>query len=354
MAKPAHKIKFEKEINQMRSAGIVGTGLYVPEEVRTNEWFEDLDLLSFDEIFDEAGVEERRVCAKGENASDMEAKALLSAVENAGISIDDIELILDGPTFQDQPIPGNAAALQYKSGAKNAAAINVETACTSLISQISVAWGMIASGLYDTVACVVSTSWTNIADYTEKNCMFMGDGAAAIIMQPVSKGKGILSVHLETDGSCYGALGCNLRLPSRYIRDYKAASYVEQSRERLYFYIDRGHAGLEEIKRSGPITTPNAAKKALAKAGYTEKNIDFLISHNPTKILTEAWRKALNIEPEKTHLTIEKYGNMSAASIGANLHEASVSGRIKDGDLVVMCAPGAGYHYAAAVLRWGK
>ncbi|MEW6739194.1 MAG: 3-oxoacyl-ACP synthase III family protein [Nitrospirota bacterium] len=339
---------------EMRNAGIVGTGLYLPEDVRTNEWFKQFDLLPVDELFDNEGVTKRRVCAKGEKASGMETKALLSAVENAGINIEDVELILDGPNLRDQPQPGNAALVQYKSGAKNAAAINVESACTSLLSQITIAWALIKSGMYNTIACIGSTNWTITADYTEKNCMLLGDGAAALIMQPVSEGKGILSAHLETDGSCYSAIGRNLRLPRALIENYTAGNYLEGPREKVYFYIDRGDSGIGEIRRSGPIRTPEVAKKALAKAGYTEKDIDFLITHNPTSILVNLWQKALNVPPEKAHITFEKYGNMSAASIGANLHEAVTMGKIKDSDLVVMCGPGAGFHHSAVVMRWGR
>lgn len=339
---------------EMRAAGIVGTGLYVPEEIRTNAWFQQFELLPFDELFDNAGVMERRVCAKGEKSSDIETKALLKAVENAGIGIEDVELILDGPNLHDQPQPGNAALVQYKAGAKNAAAINVESACTSLLSQITIAWSLIRSGIYNTIACIGATNWTIAADYTEKNCMFVGDGAAALIMQPVSKGRGILSAHLETDGSCYSAVGRNFRLPRALIENYKAGSYLEGPREKIYLYIDRGDAGIEKIRRYGPTKIPEAAKNALAKAGYTEKDIDFLITHNPAPALVDAWQKALNVPLEKTHITFEKYGNMSAASIGANLHEAVTMGGIKDGDLVVMCGPGAGFHYSAVVMRWGR
>lgn len=339
---------------EMRAAGIVGTGLYVPEEVRTNEWFQQFELLPFDELFDDARVRERRVCAKGEKSSDIETKALLSAVENAGINIEDVELILDGPNLHDQPQPGNAALVQYKSGAKNAAAINVESACTSLLSQITIAWSLIRSGIYNTIACIGATNWTVTADYTEKNCMFMGDGAAALIMQPVSEGRGILSTHLETDGSCYSAVGRNFRLPRALIENYKPGNYLEGPRERVYLYIDRGDAGIGKIREHGPIKIPEAAQKALAKAGYIEKDIDFLITHNPAPALVDAWQKALNVPPEKAHITFEKYGNMSAASIGANLHEALKMGKIQDGDLVVMCGPGAGFHYSAVVMRWGK
>lgn len=338
----------------MRSAGIVGTGFYVPKEIRSNEWFEKFDLLPVDDVLDDAGVVERRICAKTENASDMETEALLAAVKNAGISIDDIELILDGPTLQDQPMPGNAARVQYKSGAKNAAAINVESACTSLISQLVIAQGLIASGTYKTIACIASANWTTVADYTEKNCMLLGDGAAALIMQPVSDGKGIISAYLETDGSCWGSIGCNVRLPRGSEGCDVSNVYLEEAREKIYFYVDRGDAGIGEIKKSGPIKTPEVAKKALNKAGYTEKDIDFLVCHNPTISLVNAWCQDLRLELEKTYTTIEKYGNMSGASIGANLHEAASEGKIKDGDLVVMCAPGAGYHYAAVVMRWGK
>ncbi|MBF0558184.1 MAG: ketoacyl-ACP synthase III [Nitrospirae bacterium] len=338
----------------MRAAGIVGTGLYLPEEVRKNEWFSKLDLLPFDEIFDNAGVVERRICASGEKSSDMETKALLEAVNNAGIGIRDIDLILDGPNLRDQPQPGNAALVQYKSGAVNAAAINVESACTSLLSQITVAWALIGSGMYQTIACIGATNWTVTADFTEKNCMFMGDGAAAVILQPVSEGRGILSTHLETDGSCWNAVGRNLRLPRSLLTNYTPGNYLEGPREKVYFYIDRGDSGIGEIKRSGPVKTPEVARKALSKAGYTERDIDFLITHNPTMALAEAWRTALDIPPEKSHITLEKYGNMSAATIGANLHEAVVMGKIKDDDLVVMCGPGAGFHYASVVMRWGR
>ncbi|QTA87193.1 3-oxoacyl-ACP synthase III family protein [Desulfonema magnum] len=337
----------------MRSAGIVGTGLYVPEEIRSNEWFKQFNLLSLNKIFDEAGVMERRICAKGEKSSDMEAKALLAAVENAGIGVKDIDLILDGPNIHDQASPGNAALLQYKSGASNAVAINVDTACISLISQLEIAWSLIAMGRYDTVACVVATMQTKTADYTDKSCMLLGDGAVAVIVQPVSEGKGILSVHLETEGRYFGGVGIDLRLPRSLMRNYRA-SYLESSNEKLYYFFDHGEQGLKEITKSGPVRPPEAAKKALAKAGYTEKDIDFLITHQPSKILTEAWHKSLRIPVEKTHDTIEKYGNMGPASMGSCLHEAVVSGKIKEGDLVVMFGPGAGFHYGGAVLRWGK
>lgn len=338
----------------MKAVGIVGTGLYVPEEIRTNDWFRRFDMLPVDTIFDEAGVKERRISAENELPSDMEAKALIAAVENAGISIEDVEMILDGPSIHDQIMPGNAATLQYKSGAINAASMNVETACTSLISQMMVAQGMIATGMYHTVACVVSSNWTKVADYSEKSCTFMGDGAAAIIMQPVSEGKGVLSIQLETQGQHAKGVGINARLPRSSIEHYEHPDYFNPSREKLYFYIDRGLSGLEEIKRLGPTQTPDTAKRALEKINYSTKDIDFLITANPSKLLTEQWRKALDVPLEKTHITIEKFGNMSATTIAANLHEAVTSNKIKDNDVVVICSPAAGFHYAAAVLRWGK
>lgn len=339
---------------EIRSVGIVGTGLYVPEEVRTNEWFEQFNLLSLNKIFDHAGVMERRICAKGEMSSDMETKALLSAVNNAGIDIKDIDLILDGPNIHDQASPGNAALLQYKSGATNAIAINVDAACVSLISQLDIAWALIATGRYNTVACVVATMQTKTADYTDKSCMLLGDGAAAVIVQAVTQGKGILSTHLETDGRYFKAVGIDLRLPRALMRKYEGSSYLETPSERLYYFFDHGELGLKEITRSGPIRTPEVALKALAKVGYTEKDIDFLITHQPSKILTEAWRETLGVPVEKTYDTIEKYGNMGPASIGSCLHEAVVSGKIKDGDLVLLAGPGAGFHFNAAVIRWGK
>ncbi len=341
-------------MTKLRSAGITGIGLYLPEKIRTNEWFKEFDLLPFDDLFDNSGVLERRICGKDEKSSDMETKALLAAVENAGLNIEDLELILDGPNLRDQPAPGNAAIVQYKSGAKNAVAINVESACTSLISQMTIAWGLIKSGVYNTIACIGATDWTKSADYTEKNCMLLGDGAAALIMQPVSHGKGVLSTYIETDGSCWNAVGRNLRLPRALLENYTPGNYIEGAREKVYFYFNRGDAGLEKIKEYGPVKVPEVVKKALLKANLTESDIDFFIPHNPAKKLVEAWLKSLNIPSEKSHITLEKFGNMSAASMGANLYEAVAMGKIKDGDIVVMCGPGAGFHHAAVVMKWGK
>ncbi len=351
---PANNMEFGKEIKEMRSVGIVGTGSYLPEEVRTNEWFKQFDLASSLDLFNDSGILERRIHAKGERSSDMEVKALLAAVENAGISVEDVELILDGPNLRDQPAPGNAAIVQYKSGAKNAAAINVESACTSLLSQMTIAWGLIRSGMYNTIACIGATDWTKSADYTEKNCMLLGDGAAALIMQPVSQGKGILSTCIETDGSCWNAVGRNLRLPKALLENYEPGNYIEGSRERIYFYFNRGDAGLDKVKEYGPVKVPEVVRKALSKANLNESDIDFLIPHNPAKKLVEAWLKALDIPSEKSHITLEKFGNMSAASMGANLYEAVAMGKMKDGDIVVMCGPGAGFHHAAVVMKWGK
>lgn len=338
----------------MKPVGIIGTGGYLPEQVRTNEWFDQFEMVSSIDVFNNSGVKERRIAAKGQLSSDMEAKALIAAVKNAGISIEDIDLILDGPNVNDQISPQNAAALQYKSGAKNAVAMNVDMACASLIPQIEVAWAMIAMGRYNTVACVVATNQSISCDYTEKACMILGDGAAAFILQAVSEGKGILSVHMETEGRFHNTVGISLRLPHALISEHKSLGHTAGLNEGIYFYVNRAEKeGVEGIRQSG-IKTSRAAEKALAKAGYSKEDIDFLILHNPSIVLVEEWRKALAVPKEKTYVTIEKYGNMGPATMGINLHEAAVAGKIKDGDLVVLCAPGAGFHFNAAVLRWGR
>ncbi len=340
--------------SENQAVGVIGTGLYVPRQVRDNQWFEQFDMLSLDELFDDSGVQERRVCAEGETGADMEAQAVRAAVNNAGLELDDVELILVGPALHDQPMPGNAAMVQYKSGAQNAASINVESACTTLISQMAMAVGLIRGGLYRNVVCVTSANWTKVADLTEKSCMIMGDGAAAVVMGEVAEGRGVLSVHLETDGSKSGAIGCNKRLPRALIRDYQAADYLLRGQEQVYFYVDRNDGGMDEIRSTGPTKTPDAAKKALTKVGLTTADIDFAITHNPTRPLVQAWQEALNVSAEQTHTTLHKFGNMSGASIGANLHEAATLGKLNDNDLVIMCAPGAGYHYAGLVMRWGR
>ncbi len=347
----------------LKSAGIVGTGLYVPKEIRTNAWFmddkrlslrKDDDVQSLQKFLDDVGLKERRICAKNEKITDMEANALLSAVDNAGISIRDIDMILDGPGLHEQPQPGNASLLQHKAGAVNAAAMNLELSCASMISQIIVANAMITSGLYNTVACVVSTNWSKIGDYTTRSPMFLGDGAAAIIMQPVSERKGVLGVHVETKGQYHFGLGINSRLPRALIRDYHSADYSNPPRERLFLYMNEEHPGFKEAGSNSAVHVARSARLALNKANLSVEDVDWFLPTQPSKSLADSWREELGIPLEKMHITFEKYANMSSAAMGANLHEALVEKKIKDGDVVLMAAVGAGTHYAAVVLHWGK
>ncbi len=437
---------------KVRSAGIVGTGFYVPKEIRTNEWFESFDLMPVNEIFNNTGVKERRISADYEVSSYMEAKALLAAVEDAGIDIKDVDVILDGPNLPDQPSPGNAALLQRKSGAENAIAIDVSTACISLITQLDIAWAMIASGRYKTVACVVASMQTKVADHTEISCMMLGDGAAAMIVQEVPEGYGILSTHLETQGEYFRAVGadfcCQRRdLMSRYIDEEKTkeeqqktlvefkkeqqnkideemqayekqlkqiennsnnlpaeevaeklkvhknfkpctkvvdieledvivleTSYLktsqnsEEENKKIHFFFDHGEKGLKHIAKHGRTETPMAARKALENINHTTKDIDFFITHQPSKVLTNAWRKGkswwketddekekekwTDIPEGKTYNNLEKYGNMGPASTASCLHEAVKLEKIKHGDVVVLAGPGAGLHHNAAVIKW--
>jgi 3-oxoacyl-[acyl-carrier-protein] synthase-3 len=342
----------------LNSAGIIGTGYYVPEEIRTNDWFSHLPDLNLDPVLDQvfidSGVKERRICAKGEKSSDMETKALLAAVENAGISVEDIDLILNGSAMDDQFAPKNASLVQYKSGAKNAASLNVDMACSTLLSQMGLAWGMIASGLYKTVACVVSTDWTRIADYTDASCLFVGDGAAAIIMQPVTPGKGMLSIEMVSEGQYHAAIGVTIRLPKiAYTKNYQRAMY-EPSQEQFLFHIQKDHPGFIELNENSPVKFAEMSRKALAKAGLTVADVDHFIPHQPPISVVNQWREAIGIAPNKMYITIEKFGNVSAASVGINLHEISAMGKLKEEDVVLMIAPAAGHQYAAVVLRWGQ
>lgn len=339
----------------MKPVGIVGSGCYIPKEIRTNEFFEQFEMLTSIDVFEKSGVKERRISARGELSSDMETKALLAAVENAGISIEDIDLILDGPNVNDQISPLNAPALQYKSGAKNAVAMNVDMACASLIPQLQVASALVGLGWYDTVACVVASVHSKFSDFTEKSCMILGDGAVAFILKPVSEGKGIISVHMETEGQFHRTVGVDWRLPYSQMKDYKFLGYTGGLKEDFYFYVNRtSEGGSEQIKESGPERLVDVIRKALAKVGYTQEDIDFFTPHNPTAYLCEEWRTRLGLPPEKMHITVEKFGTMGPASMAMNLHEASTMGKIKEGDLVVVGGPGGGFHNNAAVIRWGK
>ncbi|MBI5749621.1 MAG: 3-oxoacyl-ACP synthase III family protein [Nitrospinae bacterium] len=335
-----------------RRAAIVGTGSYLPETVRTNEWFEKFELLtSGTEIFDDSGVIERRVIPDHMKSSDIELLACENVLKKTGINAEEIDLILCNSNIHDQLQPGNGCLIQHKLGAKNAGAFNFDSACTSFINCLIIANSMIVTGECETILIVSSTTWTRVADYTEKKCMLMGDGAGAAILKPVkTEGRGYLGSYFISDGSLYHTMGRKVKKPEGWKGE---RTYYNGDPEKLYLFIDRTKEGLDKIRELGPVQTVEITKKALQKCGLTIKDIDFFITHQPARELVDSWRKGLGLKEGQYHDTLKKYGNLSNASIPVTLDEAVSQGMLKGDDIVVFSAPGMGWNHSSIVFRWG-
>ncbi|MBI3815063.1 MAG: 3-oxoacyl-ACP synthase III family protein [Nitrospinae bacterium] len=336
----------------LRKAAIVGTGSYLPETIRTNEWFEKFELLtSGTEIFDDSGVKERRVVSDEMKSSGMEILACQDALKKTGIKAEEIDLILCNSNIHDQLQPGNAFLIQHKLGAKNAGAFNFDSACTSFINCLIIANSMIAGGECETILIVSSTTWTRVADYTEKKCMLMGDGAGAVILKPAkTEGRGYLGSYFISHGDLYYTMGRKVKKPEGWKGE---RTYYNGDPEKLYLFIDRTKEGLDKIRELGPVQTVEITKKALQKCGLTIKDIDFFITHQPAKFILEAWRNSLGLKEGQYYDTLARYGNLSNASIPVNLDGALRLNMLQDDDIVAFSSHGMGVNVSSAIFRWG-
>ncbi|WP_107838805.1 beta-ketoacyl-ACP synthase III [Metasolibacillus meyeri] len=311
------------------NAGIIGIGKYVPEKVVTNEDLEKILDTSDEWIRTRTGIEARRIAADNENTSDMAYKAALAAIENAGITAEQIGLILVATVTPDQAFPTVACQIQEALGAKNAAAMDISAACAGFMYGLITAKQFVESGSYDYVLVVGVEKLSKIIDWQDRNtAVLFGDGASAAIVSKVSEGRGILSFELGADGT-----------GGKYLCLDERKAIAMNGREVFKF----------AVRQMG-----ESAMNVVEKAGYNKEDVDYLIPHQANIRIMEAARERLGLPEEKMSKTIHKYGNTSAASIGISLVDDLEDGKIKDGDLIVLVGFGGGLTWGAVTLRWGK
>jgi 3-oxoacyl-[acyl-carrier-protein] synthase III len=309
------------------NAGIIGIGRYTPEKVVTNADLEKVMDTSDEWIRTRTGIEERRIADDSMDTSQMGFLAAEKALEDAGITADDLDLILVATVTPDQPFPSVACMLQEKLGAKKAAAMDISAACAGFMYGMVTAKQFIESGAYKHVLVVGVEKLSKITDWNERNtAVLFGDGAGAAVIGTVSEGKGILSFELGADGT-----GGKHLYQDEYI--------IMNGREVFKF----------AVRQMG-----ESSVNVLEKAGLSKEDVDFLIPHQANIRIMEAARERLELPVEKMSKTVHKYGNTSAASIPISLVEELEAGKIKDGDIIVMVGFGGGLTWGAIALRWGR
>ncbi|PEB09462.1 beta-ketoacyl-ACP synthase III [Bacillus thuringiensis] len=309
------------------NVGILGIGRYVPEKVVTNHDLEKIMDTSDEWIRTRTGIAERRIADDTIDTSYMAVEAAKKALEDAGVSGEDIDLILVATVTPDRAFPAVACVIQEAIGAKHAAAMDLGAACAGFMYGMITAQQFIQTGTYKNVLVVGSDKLSKIVDWNDRNtAVLFGDGAGAIVMGAVSEGRGVLSFELGADGSG----GKHL---------YQDEYVMMNGREVFKF----------AVRQLG-----ESCLRVLDKAGLTKEDVDFLVPHQANIRIMESARERLNLPQEKMSMTIEKFGNTSASSIPIAVVEELQNGRIQDGDLIILVGFGGGLTWGAVALRWGK
>lgn len=322
-------------------ASISGLGYYIPEKTLTNFDLEKMVETSDEWIKTRTGISERHVAEKGTRSSDLGTKAALQAIKNAGITAQEIDLVIVATITPDMFFPSTACAIQNNIGAQ-CGAFDIAAACSGFPYAVAIAEGFIATGNYKNILVVGSEVLSGFIDWKDRStCVLFGDGAGAAVITRADDGHGIVASLLGSDGS----QGDILQIPG-------GGSAFPPCKENF-------ENGLNFLKMSGSDvfkvavrTMEVAVNDVLTKSGMTMDDVDWLIPHQANIRILTAVADRLKIPHEKVVLNVEKYGNMSSASTVVALAEAVQDGRVKKGDNIVLVAFGGGLTWASTLIKW--
>ncbi|HEY2810575.1 MAG TPA: beta-ketoacyl-ACP synthase III [Rhabdochlamydiaceae bacterium] len=326
----------------MAKARIIGTGSYLPERVLTNRDLESMVDTSDEWIVTRTGMKERRIAREDEYTSDMAFQASLRALETAKIEPNAIDLILVATLTPDFVFPSTACLIQARLKAENAAAVDVMAACTGYIYCLSQAKAYIEAGIYKNILIVASEKLSSIVNYKDRNtCILFGDGASACVVSGQGNGLMLRDISLGADGEVAELL----ILPAGGSR--RPAS------------LDTVNAGLHYLQMEGKEVFKHAVRRmemasraCLERAGLTGEEINWMIPHQANTRIIEAIAKRFDVPMEKVFMTIHKYGNTSASSIGIALDELIKEHGLKHKDNILLLAFGAGLTWGASLLTY--
>jgi 3-oxoacyl-[acyl-carrier-protein] synthase-3 len=337
--------------------GILGTGSFVPERILSNFDLEKILNTNDEWIYKRTGIKERRIAAPDVNASDLAKEASLRAMEMAGISAEDLDLIIMTTMTPDTCCPAGANWLEAKLGAERAVSFDVTAACCGFVFGLSVAEQYLKAGTFKTALVAAVEIMSRTLDWTDReSCILWGDGAGAAVLQAFDrsvkneplreKGKDIsevLSVHIHTDG----ANGENLLLPGGGSKT-TPISYESVDKKLHSLRMIRANESVRvAVKRFA-----EAAEEAASFNGIHLSDVKWIIPHQANLRILQLMAKRLGVPFEKVYLTIERFGNISSATIPIALDEAVRNGSIGKGDLIVLTGFGGGLTWGSSLIRW--
>ncbi|HEY3347793.1 MAG TPA: beta-ketoacyl-ACP synthase III [Nitrospirota bacterium] len=321
---------------------ILGTGSYAPDKVLTNHDIEKMVDTSDEWIQLRTGIRERRIAPEDWATSDLAYRAGKNALEMAGVEASELDLIIVATVTPDSSFPSTACILQEKLGATRAAGFDMAAACSGFIFALSQADAYIKSGIYKRILVIGAETLSKITDWTDRNtCVLFGDGAGAVVLGPSDDESGILSTHLHTDGS----MGYLLELPAGGSRIPASPASVAEGQ---HYIKMRGNETFKVAVRA----LEEVVLESIEHNGMEAGDIDLLVPHQANLRIIQATAKRLDMPMEKVVLTVQKYGNTSAASVPMALDEAVRDGRIKKGMNILLEAFGGGLSWASAMIKW--
>ena len=325
-------------------AEIKSLATYVPPRLLTNADLEKLVDTSNEWIMQRTGIRERHIVDPGVATSDLATEAARQAIERAGLTPPDIDLIIVGTVTPDMLFPSTACLVQHKIGASRAWGFDLSAACSAFTYSLTVGSQMVTAGAVKNALVIGADVMSSIIDYTDRStCVLFGDGAGAVVVAAASEdGFGILDFEHHVDGSggpalCMPAGGS--RMPASHDTVDQRLHYVKQEGATVFKFA---------VTKTGEM-----CERLLSRNNLTANDIDLFVSHQANRRIIMSAAERLGLPEEKVVINIESFGNTTAATIPLALNDAINSGRIKKGDRVLLASVGAGFTVGAVLMRWG-
>jgi 3-oxoacyl-[acyl-carrier-protein] synthase-3 len=317
---------------------IIGTGSYLPERVMTNQELESMVDTSDEWIVTRTGIRERRLAAEGETTRDLAYEASVRAMDAAGVTKDEIDLIIVATTTPDRIFPSTACLLQDRLDIHGCAAFDVQAVCTGFVYALSVADKFIRTNAARCALVVGAETLSRIIDWTDRStCVLFGDGAGAVVLK-ASDSPGILNSHLHADGRYKELLTVPVGVSDGFEKIKAGEAYVQM----------QGN----EVFKMAVNTLGRIVDETLEAADLKQSDIDWLVPHQANIRIIGATARKLDLSMDHVVVTVDRHGNTSAASIPLAFDEAVRDGRIKSGDTILMEAFGGGFTWGSVLLRY--
>ena len=332
-------------MRQLRSSTIIGTGMFLPEKRLTNFDLEKMVDTTDEWIVTRTGIRERRIVEPHQKVSDIALPAAQMALRNSGIAPEKINAVILATFTADRLISPSACVLQHQLGCANAAAMDIEVACSGFVYATSIAHQFVATGAMDYVLVIGADILSKVLDFTDRNtCVLFGDGAGAAVIGPADGvHEGIIDTYLGADGS-----GADyIKIPAG---GSELPASVETVEKRLHYVQING----KEVFKFSTRIVGDMIEKVLTRNQLSLDDVALIIPHQANIRIIESAANRFNCPLEKFFINLDKYGNTVAGTIPICLHEALEQKRIKQGDLVLLVGFGGGLTYGLVALRWGS